>query len=371
MKIIEITGEPILHGGQERFIANLIGQIGGEAYRIDVLTPYICENPAFCKLVEDKGGKVTALQMDFQPGKSRRMLFQPTLSFLRGKGYDAAHIHSGSISALAYLAKAAKQAGIRKIIVHSHSTGYPSLKHQAIRFVFGQQMKGCVTNYLACSEEAGKTKYLPSVVRDKLVVIRNGIDTAAFAQDKDKRKEIRKALSIPESSVVIGHVGRFSAEKNHGFLIELFDKVHQEKPDSFLLLVGDGELADIVRAQVREKELEGSVIFTGNVENVQDYYQAMDVFILPSIYEGFSYVALEAQAAGLPCLLSDGVPEIVSIGKNVCRLPLENQDEWVRQCMGMAGEKPVDNLARIREAGFDIGSTAAQIREIYDREQVR
>lgn len=371
MKIIEITGEPILHGGQERFIANLIGQIGGEAYRIDVLTPYICENPAFCKLVEDKGGKVTALQMDFQPGKSRRMLFQPTLSCLRGKGYDAAHIHSGSISALAYLAKAAKQAGIRKIIVHSHSTGYPSLKHRAIRFLFGLLMKGCVTDYLACSEEAGRTKYLPSVFRDKLVVIRNGIDTAAFARKEEKRKEIRKVLSVPESNFVIGHVGRFSAEKNHGFLIGLFVEVQREIPDSTLLLVGDGELANDVRVQVREKGLERSVIFTGNVENVQDYYQAMDVFVLPSVYEGFSYVALEAQAAGLPCLLSDGVPEIVSIGGNVCRLPLEDQDEWVRQCIGMAGKKPMDNLTRICEAGFDIGSTAAQIREIYDREPGR
>ena len=175
MRIIEITGEPILHGGQERFIASLVQEIGGEGCRMDVLTPYECDNEAFRGLVQEKGGEVTALELPFQPGKSRKLLLKPALDFLRGKGYDIAHIHSGSVSGMAYLAQAAKRAGIRRIIVHSHSTGYPSLKHEAIRFLFGLRMKGCVTDYLACSEKAGKVKYLPSVVRNRLAVIPNGI----------------------------------------------------------------------------------------------------------------------------------------------------------------------------------------------------
>ena len=365
MKIIEITGEPILHGGQERFIAGVIREIGGEGCRIDVLTPYGCDNDAFRALAAEKGGEAVALGLVFEPGKSRKPLMKPVLDFLRGKGYDIAHIHSGSVSGMAYLAQAAKRAGIRRIIVHSHSTGYPSLKHEAVRILFGLRMKGYVTDYLACSEEAGRVKFLRSVVRDRLEVIPNGIDLPAFARDGNRRRETRKALGIPEGSFVIGHVGRFSEEKNHGFLIRMFAGVRREIPDSFLLLAGDGETRTSVERLVREQGLEGSVLFTGNVENVQDYYQAMDVFCLPSFYEGLSYVTLEAQAAGLPCLLSSGVPKAAAIGEHVFRMPLEEPDEWIRKCVSLAGVKPADNTEKIRAAGYDMWTAAERIRRVY------
>ena len=142
-------------------------------------------------------------------------------------------------------------------------------------------------------------------------------------------------------------------------------EIRREIPDSYLLLVGDGETRGIVETLVREQGQEKNVLFTGNVENVQDYYQAMDVFTVPSFYEGFSYVALEAQAAGLPCLLSAGVPDTVVIGKNVYKLPLETPEDWVRKAVSLAGTRPADNLEKIREAGFDIRDAAARIRKIY------
>ena len=365
MKILEMTGEPILHGGQERFLSNLISNIDITGLQIDVLTPYKCDNRAFKELVISKGGRIYELSLPFHPGKSRKLLLDPLTKFLKGKGYDVIHIHSGSISVLAYSAFAARLARIKKIIVHSHSTGVSSLKHSVIRIVFGFLMKPCVTNYLACSEDAGIMKYSKAVVRKELMVVRNGIPINDYCRNNDKRIMIRNSLNIPEESYIIGHVGRFSEEKNHKFLINIFSKIVNMLPQSRLLLVGNGELLNEIKKEVANKKLSESVIFTGNVDNVQDYYQAMDCFVLPSIYEGFSLVTLEAQAAGLSCVISTGVPEDVMIGKNINRISLSCPQAWMDRIVANKDILPVDNSESIRVKGYDISNTADTIRKLY------
>ena len=365
IRVIEITGEPLLHGGQERFITNLLENIDYTDLNIDVLTPYISDNAYFTELVESEGGRVSELNLDFNPGASRRLLLEPITDFLRDKRYDAAHIHSGSVSALAYMALAAKRAGIKKIIVHSHSTGVPSLKHTFIRFVFGFILKACATDFLACSAEAGRMKYPQSVTKNRLKVIKNGINIEDYKRNDAIRKVVRNSLGIGEGCFVIGHVGRFSKEKNHSFIIDLFADVREKIPDSALLLLGDGELFDEIKEKTERLALSDRVFFTGNVDNVQDYYQIMDLFILPSLYEGFSFVTLEAQASGLPCLVSTGVPTDVIIGNNTERIDLDNYSEWLNKTIAYRGVGFEDNYEKIISSGFDIKVTADIIRALY------
>lgn len=367
MRIAEITAEPVLHGGQEQFIKNLIDNVHDHQTRIDVITPYICDNEDFQKSVEEKGGRVIALGLPFLRGRSRKLLYEPVKSLLKRELYDAVHIHSGSISALAYIAKAASEAGIKKIIVHSHSTAVQSLKHSLVRTVYGCFLAKYPTDYLACSEEAGIDKFPARIVKNRLVIIKNGISIKKYRRDETLRKTQRKILGIPDDAFVIGHVGRFAFEKNHKFLADLFEEYHKECPESILLLVGDGELKEDITKRIKEKDIKETVVFTGNVDNVQDYYQAMDVFVFPSLYEGFSYVTLEAQAAGLPCIISTGVPDAVMIGKNIVKVGLTDKQQWLAAIRSAREKGVTDNTEAIIAAGFDANETAKSVIEIYKR----
>lgn len=368
MNILEITGEPLAYGGQERFLINLLESMDYTNLRIDVLTPYSCENASFRELVQSKGGSVYELNLPFRPGKSRRLLLKPITSFLKSRRYNVVHIHSGSTSVLAYIALAAKRTGAKKIIVHSHCAGEATLKRRILRSILGVSLTGCATHFLACSREAGELKFPGRVVKEQLLVVKNGIPVRDFAFDQKKRAKIRTELSVDNGSFVMGHVGRFSLQKNHAFLIELFDKVHREIPDSTLLLVGDGELMDEIKETVRRRGLDRAVIFTGNVDNVHDYYQAMDVFLLPSVYEGFPFVTVEAQAVGIPCVFSTGVPEETAIADNVVRLSLDDPDAWLDTVLSLRGSTPQDNASKLIAAGYDIQETADMIRKIYTGE---
>lgn len=365
MRVLEITGEPILHGGQEKFIANLIENMDDMEIEMDVLTPYICENEAFRELVEKRGGAVYELNNVFAPGKSRRFIYDIVKSFLDSHHYDAVHIHSGSISVLAYCAMAARDAGIRRRIVHSHCSAIPSLKHTMVRLIFGNLIKKNATDFLACSMVAGEDKYPRSIVKNKMILISNGIRINSFRRDDNVREEYRNKLGITDGEYVIGTVGRFSYQKNTAYLVEVLKKVLETEPKTRLLLVGDGELRDEVEQRAADLDVSERIIFTGNVDNVPDYYQVMDAFLLPSRFEGLPFVAIEAQAAGLPCMISTGVTKDAAVCENARMLSLEDQEEWVKAALECIREKPADNYEKLRDAGYDIENTISQVKQLY------
>ena len=366
MRVLEVTGEPILHGGQEKFIENLIENIDHNDLVIDVLTPYYCENEAFTESVQKFGkGQVYELNLAFTPGKSRRLLLKPIYDFLKTNHYDVVHVHSGSTSVLAYVAKAAHKAKVGKIVVHSHVAGISSIKQKGIRFIMGRLIARNANAFLACSKEAGMAKYPPQIVKRHLKVIKNGINISKYQYDDSRRKAIREQYAINDDTYVLGHVGRFSEQKNHEYLIRLFYEVHNIESDVVLFLVGDGELKSEIIKQVKELEIENHIYFVGNVDNTQDYYQAMDTFLLPSKWEGHPFVTVEAQAAGLPCLVSTSIPEAAIMSDNMKRLDLNEFDSWIRECVSLRKTMRTDNSKRIKQAGYDICTTAAQIRRIY------
>lgn len=228
IKILEALGEPIGIGGQESFVFGFLEKMKRDGITIDCLTAYNCYNERYRSMIEDKGGKVFCLNLPFRPGKRRDDIVAPLTSFLKENVYDVIHVHSGSISALAIMAFVAKKSGVKKVIVHSHATGFSnSVKHKVLRFLASLFMSRNVDIYCACSREAAEWKYIKKHA-DKALIIKDGIDEQRFRYDPEKRKEVRRRLGFSENNYVLGHIGRFSREKNHSFLIEVFEALCQK-----------------------------------------------------------------------------------------------------------------------------------------------
>ena len=364
IRILEAFGEPIADGGQEAFVFGTMEKMNMDGLRIDCLTAYDCRSEKYRSLVERLDGSVYALNLPFAPGKSRRNIRKPFREFLKSHHYDVVHIHSGSISVLVIMAEEAGKSGVKKVIVHSHVDGEnDNLKHKLLRFVASIPMASHATTYCACSQKAADWKFEPKYAK-KAHIIKNGIDTDRFRYNPSKRAQMRQELGI-DSKFVIGHVGRFTYQKNQEFLLDVFEKLLKTNSSAHLLLVGAGEDFEKIKKIVKGKGLEQSVTLTGSVTNVQDYLQAMDVFVLPSRFEGLGIVAIEAQCAGLPVIASDAVPRDAAITDMEFLSLSENTDQWADMILSCKSTERKDNSQKSKAAGFDANHTAEVIRRMY------
>ena len=365
-KVLELFGEPFLRGGQEAFVMNVIQAIDYTDLQIDFCTPYEFNSDNYKQIIESKKGKIFAFNMPFNAGGFRINLFRPVYKLLKADKYDVVHIHSGSVMALAVLSFAAKIARVNKIIVHSHAAGEKeNIKHLITKIVSSPILKICPTDYFACSIKAAEWKFSKSVVKNKVKIIKNGIDLKKFKIDDEARKIYREKLGYLDDDKVIGHVGRFSYEKNHRFIIDLFSELRKENDKYKLLLLGDGELKYDIEEYARQKGVFEYIVFTGNVSNVQDYMQAMDLFILPSKFEGLGIVGVEAQACGLPVIASTGVPAEMKLTENVNFFSTGDTLTWKCEVEKMIFLPKKNNTDAIRIAGYDIFDTSEKINKIY------
>lgn len=367
MKVLEVFGEPISNGGQESFVINLIEHMDLEGLTIDLLTPYYCDNDFYEQKVTQWGGKIISFGLDFQPGQSRFNINKYIDKYLQENTYDVLHVHSGSISVLAIMAYYAKKNGVKKVITHSHcAVEHINLKNKILRVIAGIFMKPCVDVYCACSKVAGEAKYMPGIVNDKMIVLNNGVDFSRFEYNESIRDRIREKHNIKKDAFVLGHVGRFSYQKNHEYLIQIFKDVLKREKNAVLMLIGSGELEEEIQQLIKEFNLTDSVILCGNVNNVNEYMQAMDVFVLPSRFEGLPIVGVEAQAAGLPVVVSENVSDELDMGKNVAFLPLsEDVKMWVDKILELKGDRYLENTQLLREHGYDVYQTASIVRDMY------
>ena len=227
-------------------------------------------------------------------------------------------------------------------------------------------MKSCVDEYCACSKIAGESKYTPHIVKNKMIVLNNGVDLSKFQYNTSIRENIRQKYHISKDTFVVGHVGRFSYQKNHEYLINIFKELLNQEKNAILMLVGSGELESEIKIQVDELGLKNYVLYCGNVNNVNDYMQAMDIFVLPSRYEGLPIVGVEAQAAGLPIVVSEYVSKELDMGKNVTFLPLaEDVKIWVDKLLELKNDRYLENTQLLKEHGYDVYQTAEIVRNMY------
>lgn len=365
IQVLEVFGEPISYGGQESFFFNVLQHIDMDNLKIDVFTPYYCDNELSRKTVEDHGGRLTEIGLLFEPGKSRTNIYKPLISHLRKNKYDVVHIHSGSISVLALAALAARRAKTKKIIVHSHATGNgKTLKYRLTKIIMTPLLDFCPTDYCACSKEAGAWKFSHRSVK-KLVVLKNGVDLERFRYSPETRQKIRDQYGIKQDNYVIGHVGRFSYEKNQQFIVDLIKEIKTEIPSAKAMLVGAGDTLKKTKEQAQKNGLKEDIFFIGNVNNVQDYLQAMDVFVLPSLFEGLGIVGVEAQAAGLNVIASTNVPQALKLSSLVQFISLKDVQRWKRETIKAVNNGRLNVSKQIRLAGYEIRETAAQLQKIY------
>ena len=278
---------------------------------------------------------------------------------IRNEGYSAFVSNCSDYSQdLPFLL--AKIIGIKHRIMHAHGSGFENNISLLRRFMFAYNrliVKFCVTDYWACSKKASKFLF----GHEDAFIVHNGIDVSKYHYNDVVRKRVRSKYRLDEDAFVIGHVGRFSPVKNHLFLIDVFATVKRRCANAKLLLVGDNTNLDAYDGYLRKiqekitlNHLDDDVIFTGNIENVEIMYQAMDLFLLPSISEGFPLVALEAQASGLSCIISTGVPREAALVEETTRCELNYVDEWVGKIISICHnrKKRMDNAEIIVSSGY-------------------
>lgn len=261
------------------------------------------------------------------------------------KKYNIVHSHmdAGNMVVL----REAKKCGIPIRISHSHNTQH--ITNNKIKIVFNNYAKRKIKNYathlFACSKDAGRWLYGEKCIEDgKVLIIHNAIELDKFVYNEKKRYEIRNKLDL-DGFFVIGHVGRFDYQKNHIFILNLFFEFNKRFPNSKLLLIGDGILKDNIEKIAKEKKLFSNIIFLGAKSNINDYYNAMDMFILPSLFEGLGIVLIEAQANGLKCIASDAIPNEADLTGNIKFLNLSMPVEsWVTEITDLS-----KNLNRDKE----------------------
>lgn len=228
------------------------------------------------------------------------------------------------------------------------------------------------THFLACSEAAAEWLYGKAWASSRAEVFHNAIDLAPFAGLPDGRDEARKKLKLPPDGFLVAHVGRFDVQKNHGFLIGVFEALLAQRPDAHLLLVGEGVLRDRIGEDVQDKNIQHRVHFLGVRSDVPEILKAVDAFVFPSLFEGLGIVLIEAQAAGTPSIASDVVPREADVHLGLVRTETlsASKERWARQILAHAetGIPPwPERKAALQKAGYDLNLAAADLQAFYSR----
>lgn len=322
MRVLHFVSTLNRNSGVMRVIMNYYTHIDREHIQFDFLY-FIESEDSYVEEICALGGCTYQIPKPGFSIQSQKRLWKFFQQY--GSKYDWLHNHESYLTLFLYCL--AKKYGIKHVAVHAHLTEYSDKKISAIRNrVLCMPIRYLSVNKIACSMAAAQFMY---GTEQNVYIMQNIVNMKQYAYDASKRDEIRQHYMIPNSAFVIGHAGRLEVQKNHKFLIQIFAQFYSENPNSRLLLVGSGTLEQEVRAFVKEKQMEQAVIFAGQQTDMQAYLSAMDVFVLPSLFEGLPMVALEAQANGLYCILSDTITKETAITDNVRFCTLHSVDQWI------------------------------------------
>ncbi|MGI5172160.1 glycosyltransferase family 1 protein [Treponema sp. OMZ 840] len=280
--------------------------------------------------------------------------------------YTIVHSHLNTLSVFPLFA--AWQAKVPVRIAHNHSTtSRGEFKRNLMKQALRPFSKTFATHYAACGETPARWLFGSKAVREhKVRLIKNAVDTSRFYPDTAAAQRIRKEFGL-EKRFIIGHVGRFVFPKNHELIVKVFAEVYRQNPNAALVLVGTGELENETRALVKKLGIEQAVFFTGLRRDIPDFLNAFDVFFLPSRYEGMPVVGMEAQAVGLPCLMSDAVPVDTAVTPLVEFFPLNaGVKEWARKILSYENRRKMTFPDLMRDSGFEIRSAAENLCRWYE-----
>lgn len=324
MNILYIVSGINSLGGIESFCKSVIPLIDRSEFRIDILITQDEPVGEMDRIYGDVGCKIYRLD---GPGNVFSRIKQKKQFFKQlGAEYDIVHIHTVLTTAY-YFAKLARKYTKAKVIVHSHTANH----YEGAKFK-NNLCRGQLNRYtdcrVACSKNAAQFLFGERQAQ-KAEIIYNPVDIDAFRFNPDVRESVRKNLGLSPDEIVFLHVGRLTPAKNHSFLLRVFSEIHKRKPDTKLLLCGEGDLRGPIEQQIEELQLTGSAMLLGNRHDVNEIMSASDCFVFPSLYEGLPTVLIEAQANGLPVACSDRITEEVIIDKGTGQLQIDSVDPWV------------------------------------------
>ena len=344
-------------GGLETFLMNYYRFIDRNRMQFDFLT-HRKKRGDYDDEIEELGGIIYRLDRLNPFSISYRA--QLNDFFKDHPEYRIIHVHQDCLSSI--ILKAAMKQGVRVRIAHSHSSNQTINWKYPIKLFYKQFIPMYATQLAACSKAAGDWMFNGK----EYILIHNAIDASRFTFNPVVRSTIRKELGISDVEIVIGHVGRFAEAKNHGFLISIFEEI-QNCVAAKLLLVGDGYLRKQVEDQIHKRGLDSKVIMTGVQADVAGYLQAMDVFVFPSIYEGLPVTLIEAQASGLPCVISDKVPQECMITDLVEQMELGDKvKNWAELAIKLSKQVRNNTKTKIEHKGYDIKQNAIFLMDYYE-----
>lgn len=355
MRIAQILGK-MNGGGVEQVVMNYYRHIDTSRIQFDFVVERDSQQVPL-KEIEQLGGSVF-----YVPSMRNLLAYQSALrELLREQGWQIVHSHLNALSL--FPLRVAAQEGVPVRIAHSHSSaGGVEPGKDLLKNVLRRCANTYPTHRFACSEFAGCWLFGKGA---EFEIVKNAIDAQRFRYNAQVREEVRALLGISQDCLVMGHVGRFARQKNHAFLLDVFERVRSAR-NAALVLVGSGPLEQQIRSRVHQKGLESSVLFLGYREDVERFYQAFDVFVLPSYYEGLGVVNIEAQAAGLHCVVSDTVTQESDVSGNVVYLPLGNAQLWSKAVLEQAGfRRNVNQVDNIAQCGFEIQAAASKLAQRY------
>lgn len=353
INILYVNGNIMKRGGIEAFMMNYFREFNKSEIHIDFIV-HGYEKGVYDDEIIAAGSKIYHV-----PTKSKHPIkyVNELRKIFKSKKYDIVHSHLDAMSG--WVLKIAKDSGVKIRIAHSHNTNH--LTTNPIKYKINEFARKRVTKYathcFACSEEAGKWLFGNA----NFLIIPNAVHINKFRFDKNQRDKIRNKYGLKDSDILIGNVGRFDTQKNQKFLVTVFDRLCKANTNYKLMLVGAGDMKIEIESYVKNLKLSERVIFTGSQENVNEYYNAMDLFAFPSIFEGLGIALIEAQLNGLTVIASDVVPKEVKISENITfkRLSIDVWEDAIKKSRVNRCEENL-NLQK-----YDICIVAQNLQNLY------
>lgn len=366
-KLLQIGCENFGRGGRSVIIYNLTEYLISK-YKVDFLSTNKIVDESYIEKLKHRNGEI----LEYIPSYKNKVLKEfhrlISISKMIKDKYDLVHINADDAWEAIKSIMIAKISGVNKIVVHGHTANVKNRNSKLKDLVVRASQKYIVSSEIvkiACSIDAAQ--YMFGTDKD-VTIIENGIDLEKYKFSEERRERLRLELGIfDENTVVYGTVGRISSVKNPYFILK-FVKLLKEKNENFKFLwVGSGELEEEIHREADRLKLRSHLMFLGNSSQIDGLLNAFDVFILPSLYEGFGIVNIEAQASGLECFVSDTIPQNVKVNPNFTFLPLTLGAEGWIQKIGTSDHKryQVDDFRQFSQKGFDLRDSASKLEEIY------
>lgn len=360
LKVLFVHGGILAKAGTESYMMSVLNNVDPDKVQIDFMV-FGVEEGYYDKELLERGINIYKLKyrpQDFFKGAES---LRSIKARIKAEQYDIAHVHMNAFNAP--MIALCKQWGIKHTVAHSHTNMFMSQNPFVV--MMKKQLKKHTPNMadllVACSQDAGKFQYGDHPFH----VVNNGIDIEVFKYDPKVRHEIRRELGL-EDRFILGNIGRFNFQKNHDFLLDIFAAYKKLDSSAALVLIGEGELKDKIIKKAKQLGILDDIYFLGIKEHTAPYYQAMDAFVLPSLFEGLGIVLVEAQTSGLECYASVAVPREASMGEHCMFLELTDPQQWADAIYERKNIERVSRTQDVYDKKYDAYGSAQNLISLYE-----